>query len=214
VIWSRVSGTVSEAGIKRVGGDPGKALPEGWQETDPKTGAPVGISKGWDYAPGASVAAVVTTLSGKLGALPERPSVDLIQSWLRAPLFAEWMAAPSDAFPLVRIAALDAERIGASKTVAVLSAETAAKQLREHPELSVFEYADAQRVVDLATQVIQDTPLSLIYILEETGTPGHILIVKATRTGNGLFVKSFRRISGDAAERARLLRQFIRRSVK
>ncbi len=29
--------------------------PEGWDQIDPKTGAPVGIDKGFDYAPGASV---------------------------------------------------------------------------------------------------------------------------------------------------------------
>jgi hypothetical protein len=28
--------------------------PEGWEEIDPKTGAPVGIDKGWAYAPGAN----------------------------------------------------------------------------------------------------------------------------------------------------------------
>lgn len=27
--------------------------PEGWDETDPRTGAPVGIDEGWNYAPGA-----------------------------------------------------------------------------------------------------------------------------------------------------------------
>jgi hypothetical protein len=30
--------------------------PEGWDAIDPKTGAPVGIDKGWDYAPGANAA--------------------------------------------------------------------------------------------------------------------------------------------------------------
>ncbi len=28
--------------------------PEGWDAIDPKTGAPIGIDKGWDYAPGAN----------------------------------------------------------------------------------------------------------------------------------------------------------------
>lgn len=32
-------------------GDP----PQGWEAIDPKTGEPVGIDKGFDYAPGASV---------------------------------------------------------------------------------------------------------------------------------------------------------------
>jgi len=32
------------------------APPDGWQDIDPKTGAPVGIDKGFDYAPGANAA--------------------------------------------------------------------------------------------------------------------------------------------------------------
>ncbi|MDR2128080.1 MAG: head morphogenesis protein [Burkholderiaceae bacterium] len=31
------------------------APPAGWQEKDPRTGAPVGLDEGWDYAPGAGV---------------------------------------------------------------------------------------------------------------------------------------------------------------
>ncbi|WP_425320094.1 phage minor head protein [Cereibacter azotoformans] len=49
-----IVGARTEAGIRRVGGDPAKQLPEGWQALDARTGAPAGIDKGWDYAPGAS----------------------------------------------------------------------------------------------------------------------------------------------------------------
>lgn len=42
-------------GIRRVGGDPDKKLPDNWREVDGKSSAPLGIDKGWDYAPGASV---------------------------------------------------------------------------------------------------------------------------------------------------------------
>ncbi|WP_372605371.1 phage minor head protein, partial [Actibacterium sp.] len=54
-----IVGAYSLAGAKRVGGDPGKSLPDNWPEIDPRTGAPKGIDKGWDYAPGASVAETV-----------------------------------------------------------------------------------------------------------------------------------------------------------
>jgi len=53
---------------------PGDAteLPAGWDAIDEKTGAPVGIDKGWGYAPGASVAdelrALVEQKAGKLPA--------------------------------------------------------------------------------------------------------------------------------------------------
>lgn len=58
-------GARSERGARRLGGDPGQQLPEGWNAIDPKTGAPVGIDKGWDYAPGASVAAEVSKMAAK-----------------------------------------------------------------------------------------------------------------------------------------------------
>lgn len=51
-----VSAARSERGARRLGGDPDKGRPADWDTIDPKTGAPVGIDKGWDYAPGASVA--------------------------------------------------------------------------------------------------------------------------------------------------------------
>lgn len=60
-----VSGARSIEGAKRLGGDPAVKLGEGWNAPDPKTGAPKGIGKGWDYAPGASVANVVAAMTGK-----------------------------------------------------------------------------------------------------------------------------------------------------
>ncbi|WP_367025216.1 phage minor head protein [Methylococcus sp. ANG] len=50
-----VVGARSESGARRLGGDPDKRVDPDWSETDPKTGAPVGIDKGWNYAPGAGV---------------------------------------------------------------------------------------------------------------------------------------------------------------
>jgi hypothetical protein len=110
---------------------------------------------------------------------------------------------------LVRISAEQATAIGARMRVADLSAETAVKQLREHSDLSILDYAQAQRVVSEATRVIQDGRYSLIYVLEVPGANGHVLVVKATQTGKGLFVTSFRRLSGDPGVRARILRRLL-----
>lgn len=62
-----VLGARSEAGARRLGGDPAKKLPAGWNRIDPKTGAPIGVGKGWNYAPGASVADAVSAVAGKIG---------------------------------------------------------------------------------------------------------------------------------------------------
>lgn len=61
-----VVGANSEAGIKRLGGDPGKKLPDNWRERDPKTGAPLGIGRGWDYAPGATRTELINAMAGKI----------------------------------------------------------------------------------------------------------------------------------------------------
>jgi len=50
---------------KRLGGDPTKQQPADWDRIDPKTGEPVGIDKGWGYAPGKSVANEVSKMAAK-----------------------------------------------------------------------------------------------------------------------------------------------------
>ena len=61
-----VLGARSAAGVRRLGGDPDKKLPANWNRIDPKTGTPIGVGKGWAYAPGASVAETVNALAGKV----------------------------------------------------------------------------------------------------------------------------------------------------
>lgn len=63
-----VVGARTAAGVRRLGGDPDKKLPSNWRDIDPKTGAPVGIGKGWDYGPGASV---VQSILNKVRSWPE-----------------------------------------------------------------------------------------------------------------------------------------------
>lgn len=60
-----VSGARSERGARRLGGDPDKTLPKTWKAIDPKTGAPLGIDKGWDYQPGATVSDTVRAMAAK-----------------------------------------------------------------------------------------------------------------------------------------------------
>jgi hypothetical protein len=48
----RVVGVRSLEQARAVGGDPDKALAEGWNKSDPVTGEPEGIDRGWGYAPG------------------------------------------------------------------------------------------------------------------------------------------------------------------
>lgn len=65
----RVFGAHTIAGIRRQGGDSDKVLPEGWNQRRADGNLP-GISKGWDYAPGASVSDTINALNEKLPKLP------------------------------------------------------------------------------------------------------------------------------------------------
>ncbi len=206
----RVFGARSVAGAIRRGGKPDVELQQGWDKLDPRTGAPAGIGKGWGYAPGSTVSDTVLQLRDKLDKLNERPSVDLIQSWVAGGPFDTWLKNPQGNFPLVRLKAEDAKTIGAQRMVADISPQTAAKQLREHPELTVADYAMAQATVSQATHRIRDGERSLVFV-RAADADGHVLVVKATQTGQGLFVTSFRRLSGDAAKRDRELQRLLRK---
>lgn len=61
----RIRGARSAAGVRRLGGDPDKRLPENWNAIDAKTGAPVGIDKGWDYMPGGTVSQTIREMTKK-----------------------------------------------------------------------------------------------------------------------------------------------------
>lgn len=61
-----VVGARSAAGVRRLGGDPEKRLPADWKAIDPKTGTFKGIGRGWDYAPGASLADTVWAMANKV----------------------------------------------------------------------------------------------------------------------------------------------------
>ncbi len=106
---------------------------------------------------------------------------------------------------MARLPDADAQALGEKQDVRVayLSAESAGKQAREHPELTPAEYVQAQQVVDQATAKAQDGD-SLIYIQEiaaEGDSGGYVMVVKATATGRALWVTSFRRLHRQQALR-------------
>jgi len=65
-----ILGARSAKGAKRLGGKPDKNLNPDWNKIDPKTGAPVGIDKDWDYLPGDTVSDTVSALAKKTATLP------------------------------------------------------------------------------------------------------------------------------------------------
>ena len=120
---------------------------------------------------------------------------------------------------MARLPDADATTLGAREGVRVanMSAETALKQRREHPELTAAEYAQAQRVIDAAdVKVMESQPTGtrdLIYAIKDD-VGGDVLIVKATQRGDELWVKSFYRLSSKDALRDREIRRLLRKGEK
>lgn len=96
----RVFGARSIEGAIRRGGDPSVTLPPDWNTRDPRTGAPVGIDKGWDYAPGATVSDTIRQITEKavkweyvlakefMAALPDRVVNDFARAYRQQPTLA------------------------------------------------------------------------------------------------------------------------------
>jgi hypothetical protein len=96
-----VVGARSARGVRRLGGDPEKTLPEGWDRIDQATGEPAGIGKGWGYAPGASVSPAVRASAEKvrqweyqigkafLGDLPDEARDAISSAYRRLPSVAD-----------------------------------------------------------------------------------------------------------------------------
>jgi hypothetical protein len=184
-----------------VKGEPPKEGTIEW--TNPRTGEtrriPAGIDPGWDYHPGkAAQAHLLQAFRDKVQAADPALAKGAVRDLVVSEIFQRWYAQPEGVFPLVVISQEQADAIGTNRSIAVLSRDTAIKQRREHPDIQPAEYSLAQTVVDRGER-IQDSPYSLIYILDDPD--GYVLVVKATRTGQGLFVQSYRRLSQDEAKR-------------
>jgi hypothetical protein len=177
---------------------------------NPKTGLPQGVDQGWDYQPGASlIDRTLVSFSEKMEKQNQETAVATVSMLVNSPVFHHWLEDPQGHFPLAVLSEPAAAAIGAKTRVAHLSPETVAKQQAHHPELTPDEYAQAQHCVDQGER-IQDSPLSLIYFLEETG---YVTVVKATKTGEAVFVTSFRRLSEDAAKRGSEIRRLRRKKT-
>lgn len=91
------------------------------------------------------------------------------------------------------VAALDAEyrdKIGASVKTVFLSDETLAKNKTAHPDLTIADYRRMPDVVERAETIIQDGDQTLVFL--KVAERIFHAAVKATKSGKGLFLTSYR----------------------
>lgn len=177
---------------------------QGWRAPD---GREIFPDAGFDTAPGNS------THLAQLGKSFERLAPSSLEAASRSitqgQAFALWRKNPQGNFPIAVISQSDAYKIGHKKGARTvnLSPQTLAKQEQEHPEIGNAEYHLVQKTISQG-QVIQDGAKNLIYVFEEGQ---QVVVVKATQSGEALFLTSVRRLHSDELRRdleiARLLKK-------
>lgn len=201
--------TLSKRQVEKQGLTVQKEMPKPGVWTDPKTGMEYfvnfpGADKGFKNNPGADWLDGLRDLSVKrLEDAPPKLAAASVRSLVRGG-FESWMQNPSGNFPLAVLKREDAAKIGGKGQVALISAQTMNKQKSHHPELTPEDYELAQDAVERGETYPQGKT-KLTYVLEQPG--GVVVIVKATRTGDELYVVSLWRLSGNEAERARAMRK-------
>lgn len=113
---------------------------------------------------------------------------------------------PQGVFPVLEIPGWLASAIGAKGRHAVFSAESMDKNKREHPELTLEEYALLPRLNGASPDalVIQDRANACV-VIQEHGRR-YLASIKVTKSGETLFVTTFHRLD-DLEELARKQRR-------
>jgi hypothetical protein len=128
---------------------------------------------------------------------PKEPRDDAGR-WIASPLPLEtvkaFMANPKGELPVMKIPGWIATAIGAKTRQVVFSAESMAKNLREHPELEAEEYALLPRLNGNSpgALVIQDRDNACV-VIQENGRR-YLAAIKATQSGESVFATSFHRL--------------------
>ena len=141
-------GARSAKGARRLGGDPDKKLDPAWDEIDPKTGAPVGIDKGWDYLPGDTVSDTVRAMAAKTQQWEytlAKAYMQGVPATVRDDLARAYRELPSVADDVRRYAAssLEGREVELYRTVGLLTANDVTKiaSLKGGLDVSLYDYA-------------------------------------------------------------------------
>jgi Phage Mu protein F like protein len=189
-----IIGAGSMAGAIRRGGKPDLKLPDNWQALDPRTGAPLGIDKGWAYAPGASVVDTVNLAASKIASLPAQLGSALGQGQAEVikRAWPEWLRAveASDVQkpglvgvikPDVLEALAGVDRRPASAEIMVrpglVTGPKAERHLAKGDALTVIDWQNLPDLVVAPKAVLLDTKTgNLIYLLEGENSAAQLAI--------------------------------------
>ncbi|KAB8037401.1 phage head morphogenesis protein [Janthinobacterium aquaticum] len=186
--------------------------PEGWDEIDPKTMAPVGIDRGFDYAPGANVAkplaelvdAKLIKLDAAVGAVMNqalRPALQRERDAAYRTFVSEAKAAPAPAGRVAVIGALSPETIAwmtknqvpvpnaaavSMRDSVIASSQTARSQAAG--ALSADDVARLPGLLAQPDQLLFDTRTGRLVYVSYAGEPRQAVIAaEAQLTERGMY---------------------------
>ena len=208
---------LSDRDLEEFGYEPWAAPPAGWDATRPwldrRNGrtiqVPVGIDPGFQHNTGLINAgeAAADRLIGKIDDAPRELAEAAIGEPWRTAIFREFLRAGSGGrrdigdFPLAVLSAGQAAALESRSVAARLSAATAAKQGRHHPEIRPADYGLAAEIV-AGGEWFEERPFHLVGF----GAVGGRLwkaVVKVTRDRSRVYVVSLRRARPEQLEAAR-----------
>jgi hypothetical protein len=198
--------------------------PAGWDKIDPKTGAPVGIDKGFDYMPGA-------TWHPNLDKYPHEVARQIVADNMKDGVFARWhqriadrtstaLAGPDyaslgkaeqiekarrdlggiESYPVAVLPPNAVESMGLQTQVVLVSEYDLVKQQvsRVGQNFDALDYLQAQITLDNPRLVVRENNQMTLWVSDAAGK-WYAAVLQQTATGKGVFLKSFRRSSaGDA----------------
>ncbi len=160
---------------------------------DPKAKVRIQTGPGWAYNPGrAWMDGMGPKLAASLAAAPREAADAALRETVRSDGFKRFVERPEGQWPVLRLPDEAAKAIKAHDPVAMLSADSLAKNKAHHPELTLQDY---QSLPDLGRPdlIVQDSDQTVVLVRK--GEDWYAAAVKATKSGEGTFVTSFRRTS-------------------
>lgn len=194
---------LSQRQLERMGKKAPDTAPPGnpYEWMNPRTGEvmeiPEGIDPGWGYHPGLTrTAETLRTLAAKLEAVPADFANAALKDIVQSPSFMDWLKSPQGTFPVMRVKDEAAAAIGAERSIAVLSAESAIKNQRNHPDLTPEDYAVLPLLGETPTLIVKDSENTFVIVRD--GGKLYWAVVKAAQGGGReTFITSFRRTNVD-----------------
>ncbi len=170
--------------------------------TDPATGGRVATGVGWDTVPGGE------PWQPNLDQYPGELASAYVKVSLTGPDFRHFFEGQDSArreFPVAILPEEYRARVNATTQTVLMSDETLAKNKREHPDMPLAVYQQLPDVLENAQLVILEGDRFLVFIRRD-GELYHA-VVKATQTGQGLYLTSYR-LTGEA-DAARIKRRGV-----